>query len=147
MYAEANGHPVLDLSRQYNAPSDKFATSLTESFGALAESQEVLASLRELTRLSALAKGCARSSNSFDLRKFILTYHGVRIATPTKKEVVIRRDLNRNLEFRGGVELKALATRLKEGDASAFRQIVFKARPTADAVSWNFVVRLENGIS
>jgi tetratricopeptide (TPR) repeat protein len=146
MYAEENGHPVLNLSRQYNAPSDKFATSLTESFGALAESEEVLASLRELTRLSALAKGCARSSNSFDFRQLISIYHDVKITTPTNKEVVIQRDLNRKLEFRGGVELKALAMRLKEGDASVFRQIVFKARPKVEEVSWTFVVTLKNGV-
>jgi len=146
MYAEENGRPVVDLSHHYNAPSDKFATSLTESFGALAESQKVLATLRELTRLCALAKGCGRTSSPFDFRRLISNYHDVKVATPPTKEVLVQRDLIRKLEFRGGVELKALAMRLKEGDASAFRQIVLKARPTTDAVSWKFFVKLQNGV-
>lgn len=146
MYAEENGRPVLDLSRQYHTPSDKFASSLTESYGELAESQKNLASLREFTRLLALAKGCVISSSSFDFRKMMSKYHGIKISIPTEKDVIIQYTFNRRIEISGGVELKALAMRLKDGDASAFRQIVFKARPTAEAVTWKFIVKLENGI-
>ena len=113
---------------------------------ALAQSQPPLASLRELTRLSALAKGCARSSSKFEFRKLISSYHSIKVTTPTEKEVVVQRDMLRRLEYRGGVELKALAMRLKEGDASALRQLVLKARPAPSALSWKFIVRLENGI-
>jgi tetratricopeptide (TPR) repeat protein len=146
MYAEEDGHPVLDLSHQYDVPSDKFATSLTKSFGTLAESQDVLASLRELTRLSAIAKGCARSSCSFKFEDFIKNYKALKVTTPTNKEVVVQRDLNRRLEFRGGVELKALALRLAKGDASALRQIVLKARPSPNSASWKFIISLQNGV-
>lgn len=146
MYAEDHGRPVLNLSHEYDGPSDKFASSLTKSFGELAEAQDVLASLRELTRLSALAKGCARSSCSYNFDDLISHYHGIKVTTPTNKEVVVQRDLNRGLEYRGGVELKSLTLRLQKGDASALRELVLKSRPSKEALSWNFIVKLQNGI-
>jgi tetratricopeptide (TPR) repeat protein len=43
-------------------------------------------------------------------------------------------------ELSGGVQLMAIALRLKAGDVTALKKAVFKMRPKPDALSWRFVV-------
>ncbi|MGH9427854.1 MAG: tetratricopeptide repeat protein, partial [Terriglobia bacterium] len=145
LYAEVDGKPVADVERFEHYPSEGFSRSLTENYDAAAEAQEVLETLRGLTRLAALAKGLTQAEQKPDVDFYLKGYPMEKAETPKEKEVLRVGNKEVGLEISGGVNLMALAMRLKGGDVSALRKLVVETRLSEKALSWGFETEMENG--
>lgn len=149
LYAEINGTPVKDINKVAFYPSEGFSRSFTDNYEYAAKQREVFESLRGLTRLAALAKGLTQSQvNKLTGLDFFLTNYPLQ-KTMTPQEVQVLKVTNREvgLEISGGVELMALALRLKGGDANALKELVLKTRETSggNQLSWGFEIKMKDG--
>ena len=144
LYMESKGRPITDASASELA-SDGFARSFSDNYDAAAKAREVLETLRELTRLAGLAKGLVQAENKPNLSFWLQRYPVASVETPETVDVLRVEDRSQQLEVRGGVELAALAARLRDGDATALKQLVLKTRPSPNPVSWRFDVAIRDG--
>lgn len=140
--AEFDGKPIADLTTFQHEPSDQFAKGVTEHYLALSRAHPVLARLQGLLELVALAHALEGVDQRPDLTFWLSGYRTKPVATP-KEIPVLRRteqDKSRYRESFGGVQLMALATRLKAGDVTALKEAVLKIRPEPLTMVWSFVV-------
>jgi tetratricopeptide (TPR) repeat protein len=145
LYAEVDGKPVANPSAFQDAASEGFSRSFSDNYDAAAKSREVLGTLRGLTRLAGLAKGLVQAENKPNLSFWLKGYPLLRVNTPDTVEVVRVENREQHLQVRGGVELAALATRLKGGNARALKELVLKTKPTKTTVSWHFDLEIKDG--
>jgi tetratricopeptide (TPR) repeat protein len=144
LYAEVDGKPLADPSNFQDHASEGFSRSFSDNYDAAAKSAEVLETLRGLTRLAGLAKGLVQAEDKPDLRFWLWSYPVPKVNTPETVDIVRVEDHAHHLRVFGGVELAALATRLKGGDARALKELVLKTRPAINAVSWHFALEVKD---
>ena len=130
--------PLIDLV------GEEFADTLTAEFESLRRENEVLARLKGLYDLVALARGIELLPTAPDLDYWIEEYQVPAVETPmdyplqTKRLRVPveggREPLHMTLE--GGIQLRALATRLRAGDATAVLDAVLLSRPDGNPLTW-----------
>lgn len=144
-YAEIDGKPVADLDKLEHYPSERFSRLFTENYDEAAQAREVLETLRGLTRLAALAKGLTQVDSQPELGFFITGYPLDKSRTPKEAEVLKVQNHDVGFKIFGGVNLMALAIRLKDGDASALRNLLCKMRPGPDALNWGFDIEIQDG--
>ncbi len=145
MYAEVDGKPLADLDSFQDGPSESFSRSFSDNFDAAAKTNEVLDTLRGLTRLAALSKGLVQSDNSADMTFWLKNYPVAQVNTPTEVEVLNVENREVGIRVSGGVELTALAARIKGGDAGALKELVVNTRHPREAVSWTFEIAIRDG--
>lgn len=144
MRAELDGKTVTGVA---DRSAETFARALSANYDKLAISQPVLEELREITRLAALAKGLTQADNRPDVEYFLTKYRPVSIETPQEAEVLRRSDGETGFGISGGVELMALAMRMKNGDATALKELVFASRQSSRSAGlfWAFSMETEGG--
>jgi tetratricopeptide (TPR) repeat protein len=145
LYAEVDGKPVVDLDRFQNNASEAFSSSFSNHYDEAAKGKEVLETLRGLTRLAALAKGLTQAENKPDLGFWLHRFPLAAVQTPEHTEVLKVQNPRQGWELIGGVQLAALATRFKNGDAQALKQLVLKTKPDIASVAWRFDIEFKNG--
>ena len=147
--AEIDGRKIEELSTFEDMAGDAFAKGISHNFEGLAKVHLSFARLQGLDEMVALTRAIEeleeRPDLSFWLRDFRLK------KVKTKKEVnVLKREEGYELPrtsggyrrywLSGGVQLMAIALRLKAGDVTALKEAVLQTRPGPDASSWSFVV-------
>jgi hypothetical protein len=148
--AEVDEKKFEDLSTFRDTVGDKFAAAISNNFDMLAKIHPSFLRLQGLVELVALTKALEDMDDQVDLSFYLRDYHVERVATEKVVEV-LRRNQERELqteggtfrgyyELSGGVELMAIALRVKAGDVTALREAVLRTRPQPDALSWGFVV-------
>jgi tetratricopeptide (TPR) repeat protein len=147
--AEIDGKKIEDLSTFQDVTGDQFAKAVSERYEELTKVHPSFLRLQGLDELVALTKAIEEMDEKPDL-SFWLENYRVKKAE-TKKEVkVLKRKQDYELpvsggvysgylELSGGVELTAIALRLKSGDVTALKEAVLHTRPKPDALSWSFV--------
>jgi tetratricopeptide (TPR) repeat protein len=143
--AEVNGKAVADLTNFEHYPSDGFSRSLTDNYDAVAETREVLETLRGLARLAALAKGLTQVDVKPRVDYFLTKYPREDTRTPKSAEVLTVKNEQTDFGGSGGVELMALATRLKDGDTNALKGLVAGARPSQEVLGWGVEIESHAG--
>jgi tetratricopeptide (TPR) repeat protein len=145
--ASNDGVTISDLSSYSDHPSEAFARSFSDNYTAIADAREVLRTLEGLTRLAALAKGLTATDRRPTFDYWLREYPVASGETPELRgvEVLSSQGGERRLRVSGGVTLAALAMRLLDGDASAFRDLVLATRTDAGATSWEFRLELQDG--
>ena len=148
--AEIDGKKVKDLSAFKDPTGDRFAKEVSDNFERLAQVHPSFLRLKGLDELVALSKAIEEMDKRPDLSFWLKDYRVKRVKT--KKEVKV---LKRRQEYKvpvaggiysgyykvsGGVQLMAIALRLKAGDVTALREAVLKTRPKPDALSWSFII-------
>jgi len=144
--AEIDGKKIEDLSTFQNAAGDRFATEVTENFDRLAKVHPSFSRVRGLDELVALAHALEQMEERPDLTFWLKDYPVKSVTTPKMVKVLKRLEQwpvaggYQGHEVSGGVQLMAIALRLKAGDVTALKEAVLTARPKPDVLSWNFVV-------
>ena len=144
--AEIEGRPVPNLDSVEDGSAQSFARSFSLHFDRISEAKPVLATLRSMTRLAALTKGLTQADGSCQVDFWLRSYPMQKHATTNAVEVLSV--TNEQYEFRmfGGVTLMALALRMKAGDPSSLRQMVFATRGNAgSSLFWEFSIKTEDG--
>ncbi|MDO8721164.1 MAG: tetratricopeptide repeat protein [Syntrophales bacterium] len=148
--AEIDGKKIENLSAFKDPAGDMFAKIVSDNFEGLSQVHPSFLRLQGLDELVALTKAIEEMDKKPDLSFWLMDYHVKEVKT--KKEVeVLRRKEEYKLqgaeriykgyqELSGGVQLMAIALRLKAGDITALREAVLKTKPKPDALSWSFVV-------
>ncbi len=147
--AEIDGKKIEDLSTFQDVAGDRFAKAVSDNFESLCEVHPSFLRLQGLDEVVALTKALEEMDERPDLSFWLENYRVGR--AETKKEVkVLRRFEEYQLaaaggfyrgyqELSGGVELMAIALRLKAGDVTALKEAVLKTRPKPDSLSWGFI--------
>jgi tetratricopeptide (TPR) repeat protein len=138
LYAEVDGKPVADLDRFEHYPSESFSRSFSDNYDAASQAREVLETLRGLTRLAALAKGLTQVDLRLNLGFYITGYLLDKSKTPQEADVLKVENQEVGFEISGGVDLMALVTQIKEGDASALKKLVLRGRSERTDLTWAF---------
>jgi tetratricopeptide (TPR) repeat protein len=138
LYAEVDGKPVSNVDKFEHYPSEGFARSFSEEYDAAAEKREVLETLRGLTRLAALAKGLPYVDQLPKVEFWLTVYKSESLKTCTNVEVLKAEDRGVGFVITGGVEMKALATRLNGGNVHVVSELVLHTRPKLTALTWTF---------
>ncbi|MBI3801678.1 MAG: hypothetical protein HY268_32515 [Deltaproteobacteria bacterium] len=142
MHAVLQGKPLTDVSTVRDQPAEEFAAALTAHLDTLSAQHPVLKRLQTLFALVALAQGIQSLPSPPDLGYWLREYPVPQVTTPedypllTQKEEVRTANTVRVVEIDGGIELKALLLRLKDGDVTALRDAVLKSRPAETALTW-----------
>ncbi len=139
---EVNGRSVSGQTEIRDSLGDEFAEILTANYPDISSHYPEVGRLRILFDLVALAQGIQSLSPSPDLRYWLSSYRVPIVETPkdypllSQREEIQMPDKGYNLVIEGGVELRALMLRLKDGDVSALRDAVLKFRPKGNALTW-----------
>lgn len=145
LYLEVGGKPVADLRDREDAPAEVFSRSLSDNYDEVAQTYEVLETLRGLARLAGLAKGLVETPISSQVAGYLSACPPEQAETPTKANVLSVLDREAGIELSGGVEMAAQVARLSEGSTSALREIVLEARPSGEPLTWDILMEVENG--
>lgn len=147
LYAEIDGKPVANVDKLDHYPSEGFSRSFSENYDAAAQAREALETLRGLTRLAALAKGLTQVDGKPKVDFYMSGYPIGKSKTLLEVEVLKNESREVGLRVEGGVELMALAMRLKGGDASAIKELVLKGRKAVgpNALTWGLEMHMQNG--
>ena len=147
LYAEVGGKPVADIDKFDHYPSEGFSRSFSENYDVAAQSREVFETLRGLTRLAALAKGLTQVDSKPKVDFYISGYSIQKLKTALAVEVLKNESREGGFRDEGGVQLMALAMRLKGGDASAIKELVLKGRKVANPnpLTWAFEMHMQGG--
>ena len=147
LYAEVGGKPVADIDKFEHYPSEGFSRSFSENYDAAAQAREVLETLRGLTRLAALAKGLTQADGKPKVDFYMSGYPIGKSKTLLEVEVLKNESREGGFCVVGGVQLMALAMRLKGGDASALKELVLKGRKVAgpNPLTWGFEIQMQGG--
>ncbi len=130
-----------------DAVGDEFAAALTDHYDDLAAAQPEIGRLKVLFDLVALANGLQSLPNRPDLDYWLRAYQVASVETPAdyplleRKEAVRTAAGERALAVEGGVEVRALALRLQDGDVTALREAVLKSRPDPRALTWRVPIQ------
>ena len=125
----------------HDALSDRFSTNLSESFEDLCTYYPALSRLRALFDLVAIASGCNMLNTEGCLTYWIDKYKIKEVPTPSEYPLVIRSETIQDggsaiLQLNGGIQLKALISRLKSGDVSAMKRAVLGSKPGDESLIW-----------
>lgn len=148
--AEIDGKKIENLSTFNDSAGDMFAKTVSNNFEGLSKAHQSYLRLQGLLELVALTKAMAEMDKIPDLTFWIKEYRVKELKTKKEVEVLRRKEEYKfqgadriytgYQEFSGGVQLMAIALRLKAGDITALRDAVLKTKPKTDALSWSFVV-------
>lgn len=125
---------------------DRFAARMSERLPELAGYFPEIGRLGRLFELVALARGLEMQQRLPSLDYWLKSYAVAEVDTPAtypllkRSEKVSAGGAQRTLEIDGGVEMRAAAARLADGDVTALRQVVLRARPEGNALSWRVPV-------
>lgn len=136
--AEIDGKPVADVTSFRDPSGDAFAEAVSARFEELGRAHPSFARTQGLNELLAVAKGLEDIEDRPDLTFWLDSYRAARVETPRTLQVLKRREPPRWME--GGVQLQAIALRLRSGDPTALKDAVLVARPSASPIAWTFVV-------
>ncbi len=131
-------------------PSREFATAVTARFNDLARKHRSFSRLQGLLELVALAKAVEELRVLPDITYWLGVFSVKEIDLPATLAVLWREEevqyehdgkqVRGPLVLAGGVELKALALRVKAGDVTALRSAVLQTRPSSTSLAWTFIV-------
>lgn len=148
--AEIDGKEIEDLSTFQDQAGDMFAKQISERFENLATVHPSFSRLQGLVELVALTKAIEEMDERPDLDWWLIEYQVKQVDTREELKVLKRREEYRvpvsegyyegHWEVSGGVELMAIALRLKAGDVTALKGAVLKTRPSLNALRWTFLV-------
>ncbi|MCJ7728516.1 MAG: tetratricopeptide repeat protein [Sedimentisphaerales bacterium] len=149
--ASVDGRPVENLSARDDPCASGFAYQFTERMGSLANAWPALAELQSLCELVAMTKAieemAERPDFSFWLREYQVlpakTLEEAELLTKSQRITCHTRDGMPTLgywEVSGGVQLAALALRLKAGEPAAIRDVVLATKPAPGSLFWTFLV-------
>lgn len=146
--AVTDGHAVADASKLQDLTGGRFANHVTREFDRLASRYPSISRLQGLQEMTALARSMQEMNVEQSLIFWLHSYRVREVPTPQQLAVVRRvgsdllapRDRPRQIFLRGGVQLTALALRLKGGDVTALKRAVLDTRPSRRAQTWSFVV-------
>jgi TPR repeat protein len=140
LYAELNGKVVLDKNElgDIDVAGKKFAYSFTDYYEAASRDRPLLDRLRGLARLAGLTKGIVVGKWASDFQYFLHDYQFEATATPPEVDVLQNKDNSLGMALRGGIQLRQLATRLRNGDITALVEAVIKMRPKTNSIAWDF---------
>jgi tetratricopeptide (TPR) repeat protein len=146
--AEVNGEKIENLSTFQDSESDTFAKAISERFEDLARVHPSFSRLQGLDEMVALTRAIEEMEEKPDLTFWLQEYKAKQVSTTRAVKVLSRKEPYEvsgrrgggKLSVSGGVQLMAIALRLKAGDVTALREAVIKTRPQVNALSWTFVV-------
>jgi len=147
LYAEIDGKPVANVDKFDDYPSEGFSRSFSENYDTVAQAREVFETLRGLTRLAALAKGLTQVDGKPKVDFYMSGYPIGKSKTLQEVEVLKNESREVGLGVEGGVQLMALAMRLKGGDTSALKELVLKGRKAVgtNALTWGLEMQMQGG--
>ena len=143
MSATIDGEPVRDLRGVRDPLGETFAGSLTANHADIGLQVPQIARLQSLFDLVAMAAGIEKLPQKPNLDFWLREYNVARVDTPdthpllTREKQVSVGEAACKLQVDGGVRLRALMIRLRDGDVSALREAVLRSRPSEDALSWS----------
>ncbi len=148
MSAEIDGKRIENIAEFREPASADFARAVSARFSDIARIHASFARVQGLDELVAIAKAVEELEPRPTIAYWLRDYKIEEVPTPTVVEVLTRSgkykrpgdSRERVLSLSGGVQLMAVALRLRSGDVSALRDAVLKTRPTPDSLSWTFVV-------
>ena len=146
LYAELDGNPVKSLTTFHDAIGDEFARYVSERYEELSRVHPSFARVWGLNELVALTRALESMDNPPELTWWLKEYSLKEVDTEKEIEVLRRKygyqtgAIRGWFELAGGVELRAIALRLKAGDVTALREAVLKTRPRGNPLSWTFSV-------
>ncbi|MCK4245543.1 MAG: tetratricopeptide repeat protein, partial [Candidatus Omnitrophica bacterium] len=148
--AEIDGKKIEDLSTFQDKAGDRFAKAVSENFDGFARVHPSFSRLQGLDEMVALTRAMEEIEERPDLDWWLMEYQVNQVDTREELMVLKRREEYRvpvsggyyegYWEVSGGVELMAIALRLKAGDVTALREAVLKTRPIGNPLSWTFSV-------
>lgn len=141
--AEIDGRPVRDVSSFSDTASTEFAKSFTDEYDSVAEEWPVFERLRNLSRLSALAKGVLQANRGTASYNYLLNQYPMSFQEIPQEIDIVRVD-GAHAHLSGGVRLASLALRFREGDAKALKELVLLARGSnGHSLSWAFALNMD----
>ncbi len=147
MGAKINGKTIDDLSKFKDQAAEEFVAQLREHYDELAVMHPSFRRLQQLNELVALTHSVQSMKPQPDLSWWLDHYRIQSRRTPTTVDELSQQETvsssygyTRRHTMSGGVQLRALARRVKAGDACALRDAVLKTRPGSDALCWEFAV-------
>jgi len=148
MSLEIDGRKIENLSTFEDEAGDRFAKAVSDNFERLARVHPPLLRLQGLNELVALTKAMEEMDKRPDLTFWLRDYKVGEIRTEKTVKVLKRKEYVKSSmtnvsfinELSGGVQLMALALRLKGGDVSALMEAVVKTRPNPGTLWWSFMV-------
>lgn len=136
--AEIDGKEVSNLSTFQDVPGSIFAKQISDNFEQLSKIHLSFSRVQGLNEMVALTKAIEEMETTPALSYWLQDYHIKRIPTKKKIETVKRKGVYSELS--GGVQLMAIALRLRSGDVTALKEAVLKTRPNISCLSWRFIV-------
>jgi tetratricopeptide (TPR) repeat protein len=146
--ATMNGRDVTKTIDPDEFGDVRFAKWFTDQFAQLSSEYVSVNRLRGLEELTALAASLEKIDYKVDLEYWLKQYNVRRVETPATLALVRRRERTVSpnsatpfsVSLSGGVELTALALRVRSGDVSALKRAVLSTRPSPGSTTWSFVV-------
>jgi len=148
--AEIDGKKIEDLSTFQYEVGDQFAKTVSDNFEELSKVHPSFLRLQGLDELVALSKAIEEMEKKPGLDFWLKDYQVKQVKTKREVKVLERKEdyevpvtggvYRGYLEDSGGVQLMAIALRLKAGDVTALKEAVLKTRPKPHVLSWSFVV-------
>ena len=148
--AEIDGKKIEDLSCLQDQTGEIFAKGVSDDFEQLARVHPSFLRLQGLDELVALTKAIEEMEEKPDLSFWLKEYPVKPVRTEKTLEVLKRKEeyelpmeggvYRGYQEVSGGVQLMAIALRLKAGDVTALKEAVLKTRPKEEALSWGFII-------
>jgi TPR repeat protein len=141
LFAERDGQAIQDPNElnALDVAGKNFASAFTDHYDEAARDRPVFERLRGLARLAGLAKGVVVGKWVDDFKFFLQEYKVATVETPSEVDVLHNEDRSLRQTVRGGVQLRNLAMRLRNGDITALTEAVSKMRPKPDSISWEFL--------
>ena len=138
---------IKDLASFEDEAGTTFAEEVSERYAELANVHPSFSRVHGLDELVALTKAIEEMAHPPDLTSWLRQYIVRKLAIPPTLEVLEREEKfesastgYRAWQVSGGVQLMAIALRLKSGDVRALREAVKSTRPMETSLSWTFVV-------
>ena len=148
--AEVDGKKIEDLSKFDDSVGEAFVEEISNNFDALCSIHPSFSKIEGLNQLVALTLALEKMDEKPDLSFWLRDYQVNHVRTERKVKLLKRAEeyqLSRkdvvyqgNQELCGGVQLMAIALRLKAGDVTALEEAVLNTRPRHDSLSWSFAV-------
>ena len=146
LYAEVDGKPVKDLTTFEHPIGNQFAQEVGDHYDEICRTHQSFARVQGLNELVALVRGIEGMGERPDVSWWLKEYKVKEVETPKEIEV-LRREYQYPehypqyyFELSGGVQLMAIALRLKAGEVTALKKAVFMTRPNPDQIIWTFIV-------
>ena len=136
------GRPVGQGVAARDEVGDAFATSMTERYREVSATYPEVQKLWRLFSLVAIARGVETLSDRPNLDYWLNDYHVATVETPERYPLLRHHQRiaagghNLVLDIDGGVELRALVLRLRDGDVTALKELVLRSRPSREALVW-----------